>query len=311
MKGLSATEQAILRSLAYYDIFKYPLTTYECWKFLYDPQQHLEATDFFQVQKALGGLAQKNIIKDINGFWQLKESADYYYLRQERYRTFVSKLRRARRWARLFTFLDSVRFIAVVNSLGYQNPEADDDIDLLVITKAGRIWLTRWWLTGFAKLLGLRPNLKHQANGLCLSFYVADNALAFEPLMINNQDIYFHFWLPHMTVLYDDGVSGDLIRQNQNWLKCFPNLHLEFTPLWPAASRLAKFLRWVSLPFIRPMWERWCKKIQLRLLPSNLAAVANKDRSVVINDQVLKFHNPDRRAYYYKEWQTKLANLNI
>ena len=151
----------------------------------------------------------------------------------------------------------------------------------------------------------------NQANGLCLSFYVADNALAFEPLMINNQDIYFHFWLPHMTVLYDDGVSGDLIRQNQNWLKCFPNLHLEFTPLWPAASRLAKFLRWVSLPFIRPMWERWCKKIQLRLLPSNLAAVANKDTSVVINDQVLKFHNPDRRAYYYKEWQTKLANLNI
>lgn len=307
----SPIELSILKTITYFDIFQYPLTTWECWQLLYDPARNVGAVDLNVVAKTLNNLKGKNILKVQNGFWQLAQVADYYWLRQERYRIFLSKFRRARRWVRLFTWLGSVRLIAIVNSLGYRNPEAGDDIDLLIITRAGKIWATRWWLTGLAKVLGLRPTIAHQSNGLCLSFYLSDDSLNMNRLMINNQDVYFHFWFPHMTVLFDDGVASDLVKQNQDWLNCFPNLELRFNPFWYRVNFITKTLRWLSGAITGWAWEKFCKRLQLNLLPSNLAAQANKDTSVVVTDQVLKFHQPDRRAYYYDEWQSRLAALNI
>ncbi|MFH1867275.1 MAG: hypothetical protein ABIJ81_04315 [Patescibacteria group bacterium] len=309
--SFSQLEQAILRTTSFFDIFQYPLTSIECWRLMYDPKNKVGAAAFEQVEQALKQLVSKHVLINTLGFWQLKSSQSLFKVRQDRYRLASQKYRRLARWIKAFTLLSSVRFIAVVNSLGYRNPEKTDDIDLFIVTKQKKIWLTRWWLTGLAKLFGSRPTITHQQDGLCLSFYLSDNHLALNDLMIGDEDVYFHFWFTQMTVLFNDGVGRELIKANQNWLRYFPNLELSFMPVTPPINLVTRLVRIITSLFTWRLFNPLARLIQKQLLPSALRKSANQDTSVVLSEEVLKFHNQDRRAYYYGIWQAKLSSLGI
>ncbi len=307
-------EQAILRTIVFFDIFQYPLTTTQVWRLLYDPEQKLERVNLLSIEKCLINLQKQGIVKNNSGFWQLASSSEYLSVRQERYCLAAYKLRKVLRWVKLFILLPSVRFIAIVNSVGYRNPQITDDIDLFIVARRHKLWLTRFWLTGLAKVFGLRPTVSHQQDGLCFSFYLSDNHLTMTDLMIAKEDVYFHFWFTQMTVLFDDGVGKLLVEANNGWLKNFPNLKLNLKPaaVLTKISLLVKILRLISNLLTLAWWEPIVRLIQKKwLLPKQLRLKANQNTSVLITNEVLKFHEHDRREYYFKLWQQKLANLDI
>ncbi len=305
----SETQKAVLRTISFFDIFKYPLTAAECWRLLYFPANNNQGCALSVIEKDLENLNQAGVLKKINNFWQLKSSPDYYFTRQERYLISEKKIKKIKYWKHIFTWIPSVRFVAIVNSVGYRNAEVGDDIDLFIITKSGQLWLTRGWLTGLAKLLGVRPTLTHQQDGLCLSFYLGDDHLQFDDLLITSPDVYFHFWFTQMTVLFDDGVGEKLINKNDEWGKYFPNLDLQFI----ATTRFNIFDRIIrSLGYLLTLsiWEKFWRMAQIAFLPKRFK-VSSHDKGVIINNQVLKFHDHDTRESYKKTWLLKIKDLGI
>jgi hypothetical protein len=53
----------------------------------------------------------------------------------------------ARRWSRLVGRLPLIRMVAVTGALAVDNVDPGDDIDLLIVTVAGRVWLCRAMVT--------------------------------------------------------------------------------------------------------------------------------------------------------------------
>jgi hypothetical protein len=48
--------------------------------------------------------------------------------------------------------------------------------------------------------------------------------------------------------------------------------------------------------------ERASKSIQMKKLPARIKELAGKDEGVAISDNVLKFHDEDRRREYRERW---------
>jgi hypothetical protein len=50
------------------------------------------------------------------------------------------------------------------------------------------------------------------------------------------------------------------------------------------------------------------KQIQLTKIKFHRTARESANKGVIVNDQMLKFHEKDRREYYKKEWEEKIGN---
>ncbi len=184
---LSALHQAMLHTVRYADIFDYPLTAAEIHRYL-----GLHAT-FETVQSALPG--------------PLVRSADYYTLpgraaivsiRQRRQQIASARWPNAQRYGQLIARLPFVRMVAVTGSLAMDNVEASADLDYLIVTVPGRLWLCR----ALILLLGRFAAL--QGAQICPNYIVTQNALDFSP-----QNLYAAHELTQMVPL----AGMDVYRQ--------------------------------------------------------------------------------------------------
>jgi hypothetical protein len=55
--------------------------------------------------------------------------------------------------------------------------------------------------------------------------------------------------------------------------------------------------------------ESLARRFQLRRLPAKIRAMMNQDSRVVVTDQMLKFHDEDRRAEYRDSLKSLVASL--
>ncbi len=303
-------EKSILRTVSFLDLFEYPLTIVQCWRLAYSLGGHGPVFSLQQTEETLTKLAQLGIVKQQNNFWQLANSPDYYEIRQERYRLAAAKFKKINFWINIFKLLPWVRLIAAVNPLGYRNAELGDDVDLLIIARQKRLWLTRFYITGLAKLFGLRPTPQHKQDKICLSFYLSDKHLNFNDVLLDEQDIRFHFYFVQLTVLFNDGILEDCLDKNTDILSHFPN----FKP--QLANKTETPLLFKSIRFLLS-WITWfpgeavCRWWQKKIMPDKLRRLANLDTRVIVTDEMLKFHDQDKRFAYRDTWHKKLAELGI
>ena len=80
----------------------------------------------------------------------------------------------ALRYGRLIAGLPFVRMLAITGSLAMNNVENNPDIDYLVVTVGGRLWMVRAMVLAVARLAAL------QGVRLCPNYLVSEQALVFE-----------------------------------------------------------------------------------------------------------------------------------
>lgn len=274
--------EAVIKVIAFFDLLDWPLTAWEIKKNLDQP---VELADILvYLAKSQPALAQKN------GFYFLPGREELVTVRERKYNYFCRKLKIARRFSRLFSLSPSVKAVALANCLGDYNLRDGSDLDFFIITAPGRIWLSRLYCAGLAKILNRRPTARGKQDKLCLSFYVTEANLDLSGLRLAGDDPYFDYWLKNLILLYNkDKVYDKFFRAN-----------LARPPL-NEATTLAR---------VAPsLWEAWAKKFQLKIMPAALRAAINKSDGVVVSDQILKFYLRDRRREYAEKYASQIRKI--
>lgn len=304
LSELSEIQIGIIKTLIFFDLFLHPLTAYELWRYL-----NLK-TSFAEVESESRTLFEKSFLAMKDGFYFLPGKENLVNIRHERYHFTNRKLNIAFQAVKLFKLIPTVKFVALSNLIGRHNLRDGSDIDIFIITKKNRVWLTRLFCAGSMKLLGRRPTLKDKRDKICLSFYVDEDNLDLGTLTNGPTDYYFQFWLAGLYPLYDHSFYHQRLMLANSWLKTYlpngdfllnNNAYRESTNTW----RSKVFNNNIIYRFL-DLIEYWSQAIQWKIMPNKLKEKANIDSRVIIRDGVLKLYLIDRREEFRKRYEEEV-----
>lgn len=166
---MNPLEAAILRTVLYADIFDFPLTVQEIHHFLIYP----EAVSLYEVRRML---------TTSDHLHRFLESAEGYVVYSGRSKLIETRLAREESSRRLWpdaircgqwlACLPFVRMVALTGALAVRNAaDDDDDLDYILVTASGRVWIAR----AFAILLVRLGRLRGVE--ICPNFVLAESAL--------------------------------------------------------------------------------------------------------------------------------------
>jgi len=135
---------------------------------------------------------------------------------------------------------------------------------------------------------------RQASDPVCLSFFVADDALDLSPHMLQGDDPYFRYWFLSLLPLTDDGVLNSFWDQNIKIRQRHP-LATSWMPL--DGDDLLKTAK-PAQQSVRSWLEDTLKKMQQKKFPQSIQLIANQDTRVIVSDQCLKFHVDDKREQY-------------
>jgi len=182
-----------LQVLAYFAIFRYPLTKKEISRYV--ELEHSPETKFHTLKN----------IAPINRFQRNKTS---------RQKTILTK-----QIVQPLTKIPFIQFIGLTGAIAANNAKPNDDIDLLIITRPHTLWLTRLIANFYLNLKNLRrtPNSCSTKNKLCLNLWLDQQALK---LSHSHQNIYSAFELTLIKPLFDrNNIYEQFLHANRNLLK--------------------------------------------------------------------------------------------
>lgn len=315
---LSDAERAVLKSIVYFDLFSYPLTPLEAWKWM--------MADGTSARPTLGDVTAlletstslHSLLDHAEGFYFLRGRDDIVAVRKQRYLLAERKYNRVLRAARVLRIVPFIKLLAVCNSLAYSNAQDASDLDLFIITEPGRIWTVRQLTVGLAAFLGWRPTTGRTRDRICLSFFVSEKGMNLQSITLDPGDIYLRYWIDQLVPVWGDPAVLDAFRAANAWQRAFlPNAYGVETAQRRRCedSSFARFVRglltMVHAGRIGHALELRYRTLQMRRLPERLRRLANIDTRVVMNDRMLKFHDNDRRRQFAEQYETNLQNVLV
>jgi predicted nucleotidyltransferase len=164
---LSNIRHDILKTLAYFDYFNYPLTNEDVRSFL------CRECNQSRVDEILNELVNSEVIFKIQEFYSLQNKLSLVDKRRHGNLMAVGQLAIARKIARLLGRFPFVEAIAVSGSLSKHYADEKTDIDFFIITKANRLWIARTLMHLFKKL----SYIAGKQHWFCMNYYIDEAAL--------------------------------------------------------------------------------------------------------------------------------------
>ncbi len=183
-------ERAVLETLAYSDIFDFPLRIEELHHFL------SLTVDLSDLQNTLNN--HNDRIGKCEGFYFLAGRESLISLRQQREILSLPAFRLAVRIGRILGVLPFIRMVGLTGSLAHLNCDTNADIDYLIVAAHGRVWMARAFVLIIGRLTALFGIT------LCPNLIVSDHALEWQPrdiysarelcqlIPITGMDVYLH-----------------------------------------------------------------------------------------------------------------------
>ncbi len=282
----SEIKKAIVQTLAYSDIFDYPLTKEELWQYLLSAEP-LDKKIFTQ-------LLGTTTVSKKEKWYTLPGRRSLVLKRKTREAISNKKIRSANRIARILSLLPSVRFIGLSGALAMKNCDDDDDIDFFVITTANMLWTTRLFLLCLLQLLGVRRGRKDPKgkDKICMNMLITKQALALPGI---KKDIY----LAHEIV-----QIKPLINKN-NIYEQFLNSHAWVRRYMYNSMQLAKISnKYTNEKISLGVVEHISKKIQLW-------SIMKHQTREIVSDTLLAFHPFDYRKHILERYTQKIRQYEI
>jgi len=166
-KNLSEIKEDILATLAYFDLFSYPITRGEIYLFLQNKY------DYEIFDDGLNGLLKEGVIHLFDKFYTLKN--DHYLIvrRNEGNKKAEELIKIAEKVGNILIRFPYVRGIAISGSLSKNYADENSDIDLFIITAKNRLWIARTIMHAFKKL----TFLVKKEDYFCMNYYIDEQQL--------------------------------------------------------------------------------------------------------------------------------------
>jgi hypothetical protein len=247
-------ESAILQAVAYADVFDYPLTLRQAHRYLAGVSASLSG-----VRRALdNGLLKQHQLVCERGYLTLPGRESIVETRLQRQEFSALLWRKGMRYGLAIASLPFVRMVAVTGTLAVNNVEPGADIDYLIVTEPGRVWLTRL-LVLVVVYLGRLEGVT-----ICPNYVISTNVLG----QFDHSFFTAHEFV-QMVPLYGLAVYRDILAAN-DWVQRFlPNA---FTDQWdiprehslgPARRALKRWGEAILAGRLGDFWER--RESQLKI----------------------------------------------
>jgi len=209
----------ILKILLYYDIFSHPLKNEEIFTFLGENSISKQ-----EVDNVLSSSSKEteNSFGEKDGFYYIKPNLDNISKRllKEKYSMKVWKA--ARFVTHIIKRFPYVRAVMVTGSLSKNSSDKTSDLDFMVITAPGRLWISRTLLTLFKKIF-----LLNSYKYFCINYYVTENELE-----IKDRNVYTATEIATIKGTYNTILTNGFIEKNSwiknyfpNYILCDPGMH--------------------------------------------------------------------------------------
>ena len=246
-------KNAILQTIKYSDHFNFPLTLSELHHRLIG--YHISKSS---LSASLNSLIKSNLLSQKNNYYFLPQKSSLVKRRSVYARLSIPLYTYATSLISTLTRINSVRSIFLTGSLAMSNTDGHDDIDLMIITDAGKLWTTRLLLTIYTTLLGLRRtrNTKHVMGKLCLNLYLTTSSLA---IPISKRSLYSAYELVQIVPLYDPhNLHAQLLSSNP-WVS-------DYLPNYPIPNREARINGFTGLRLYERLIELIAYHLQYRYM---------------------------------------------
>jgi predicted nucleotidyltransferase len=160
----------ILATLAYFDLFRHPLTQKELFLFL--PSAYNR--QFFA--RALNEMVNNKIIYRFQGFYSLVSDPYLIERRNKGYAKAIEVLKTAKKIAAILSLFPYIRGVAVSGSLSKYYADEHSDIDFFIITAKNRLWIART-VTHLLKKISFLFRKQHL---LCMNYFIDEQHLEIE-----------------------------------------------------------------------------------------------------------------------------------
>lgn len=148
----AALRRAIARTVAYADLFEYPLDRTQIHRYLIGEAASSKDVDaMLERDVALGAYLERTGDK-----FHLRGRASTIETRRTREAASAELWRAARTYGAWVARLPLVRFVGVTGALAMSNAERRADIDFFILTHPGRVWLCRLLVLAVVRLAALR-----------------------------------------------------------------------------------------------------------------------------------------------------------
>ena len=199
--------EGILRTLAYFDIFNYPLTKKEILEFLVRP---LNGENIDELLEQM--IADKDIFCH-HDLFSLQNNILLVHRRWEGNDRAIPLLKKANSIGRFLFKFPYVRAIGVSGSLSKNFADEKSDIDYFIITKANRLWIARTIMHLYKKL----TFLSGRQNFYCMNYYVDEKALS-----LKEKNIYTATELKTLLPIAGENAISQLFQENHWANEWFP-----------------------------------------------------------------------------------------
>jgi hypothetical protein len=210
---LRKLKTGILKVLAYFDLFDYPVSLDEI-QFLMD--HRVEKNELLL---NLEQLIQAGCLFRFGNFYSLMDNPGLMNKRLEGNDRAKPLLLKAKTIADFLSRFPYVRGIAISGSLSKNYAEADTDIDFFIITKANRLWLARTILHLFKKLTYLTG---HQ-HWYCMNYFIDE-----ESLLIEEKNIFTATELITLVPVTGPEIMEQFFQVNDWARQFFPNYRIKW-----------------------------------------------------------------------------------
>ena len=153
----------ILETLAYFDIFDHPLKSEEIQSFF------PKSSKRDQIESELKKLIERNRIYKNGKYYSLQDNKSLTSKRKQLEQNAQDVLPMAKKYGNIIRSFPFVKAVMISGSLSKNVMEENDDVDFFIISKAKRIWLSKFFLKLY-KFFYLKNSYKY----FCINYFISE-----------------------------------------------------------------------------------------------------------------------------------------
>jgi len=288
---LTILQQDVVRTLAYFDVFSYPLSSEQVKAFL--PRNSVTLA---QLEESLSYLGESGVVHREGGYYFFSDRPRAVVADRLRNEQNAKRMMKRAHWvARFLRQVPFVRGIFLTGSLSKDVAGPSSDVDFMIVTAPRRLWISKMIITGIRRIF-----LLNSIRYFCFNLFVTENRFLFP-----DRDIFNAIEIATTRVLWNEEAYARFQSVN-SWIR-------HFLPNWKSEPPGLPILP-PSPPFLQCAVERLLELFPLDSIDAWLMCTARrywKKRNPHLDES--KFDSlflcgKDISTVWYDDHKTRILN---